>query len=161
MNIFNKILENLSKDDCRFIVVGGFAAVLHGNNRLTSDIDLVMDLEKSNIDKTVDCLNNLGLKSRLPVDPKQLSDKGIRDSWIHEKNMIVFSFYDPSLPLFAVDLMIAPPIEYKVLEINAKLIKMNNFHFKICSIDDLIKMKEISAREQDKLDIQNLKLLKK
>lgn len=40
---FERVFRALTDAGVRHVVVGGFAAVLHGHARLTADIDLVLD----------------------------------------------------------------------------------------------------------------------
>ncbi len=42
------ILTSLAAAEVRFLVVGGVAVVLHGHPRFTADLDLVLDLERTN-----------------------------------------------------------------------------------------------------------------
>ena len=44
VSLFEPIFEALNRAQVRYVVVGGFATVLHGHARLTADIDLVIDL---------------------------------------------------------------------------------------------------------------------
>lgn len=78
------------------MVVGGFATVLHGHARLTADIDLVIDLVPAEARKTMEALTRLGFRPRAPVDPLAFADPAIRQEWIRDKGMRVFSLWDPS-----------------------------------------------------------------
>jgi hypothetical protein len=54
--MFEELLAYLEENGVRFVVVGGIAVVIHGFARLTADIDLVIDLEKSNVLRCVNAL---------------------------------------------------------------------------------------------------------
>jgi ABC-type tungstate transport system permease subunit len=43
VSLFEPVFEALNGAQVRYVVVGGFATVLHGHARLTADIDLVID----------------------------------------------------------------------------------------------------------------------
>jgi hypothetical protein len=53
---FDQILELLSRSGVRFIVVGGLAAMAHGNPRGTFDVDVVYSRDKENIKRLVETL---------------------------------------------------------------------------------------------------------
>ena len=46
-NYLREILENLVEQDVKFIICGGVAAVLHGVERMTIDLDISLDLERT------------------------------------------------------------------------------------------------------------------
>ena len=43
VNPFEPVFRALNDAGVRYVIVGGFATVLHGHPRLTADIDLVLD----------------------------------------------------------------------------------------------------------------------
>ena len=43
MNEYEKLLVLLTKNEIRFIVVGGFACVFNGHVRPTEDVDIIVD----------------------------------------------------------------------------------------------------------------------
>lgn len=66
---FVRVLDALNAANVRYVVVGGFAALLHGNNRATADLDLVIDLTPSESLKAMTVLQSIGMRPRIPVDP--------------------------------------------------------------------------------------------
>lgn len=81
--------------------------------RLTADIDLVVDLEPEETRRTIRALCELGLKPRIPVNAEDFADPEIREAWIEDKGMEVFSMFDPSNPLLCVDLFVSYPIPFE------------------------------------------------
>ncbi|MDE0374270.1 MAG: hypothetical protein OXI73_17230, partial [Rhodospirillales bacterium] len=75
------------------------ATVLHGYARLTADIDLIVDLEESAVRSAMQALAGLGLQPRAPVDPADFADARIREGWLHDKGMQVFSLFHPDNPI--------------------------------------------------------------
>lgn len=155
-----EILEELFKNKIRYLLVGGLAVNLYGIPRITQDIDLVIQMDENNIYKAIDFLKNLGYLPRLPVKPESLADKTIRDSWINEKNMIAFSFYNKDNNYKVVDIIISHNLDFEKSYINRQILEANDFEISLASIDDIISMKEISSREQDKADIEMLRKLR-
>ncbi len=56
MNDFERILTALKSADVAFIIVGGVAATVHGSARLTSDVDIVYERSRANIERLVGAL---------------------------------------------------------------------------------------------------------
>jgi hypothetical protein len=160
MNAFLRVVDALNRENVPYVVVGGFAALLHGNNRFTADLDLVVDLQPENARRAIHALTALGLKSRLPVDPLLFADAAVRARWRREKNMMVFSLHDPAAPMLVVDLFVDPPRSFDRLRLHSVVITADHTPVRVCSIDDLIEMKSQTDRPQDALDVQNLRVIR-
>ena len=158
---YEEFFKSLNKKHIDYVVVGGVAFVLHGVVRLTADLDLMVSLDRDNIAKFVDVMDEFGYKPRIPVKAAELLDSQKRDYWLKEKNMKVFSFYHPHQAISLIDIFIYEPVDYKEMKDHSVKMKIGNLFIPVASIDDLIKMKEISARKQDKEDIKALKKIKK
>jgi len=81
-----------------------------------------------------------------------------RQRWIKEKNMVVFQLHSDEHPETRIDLFVQEPFRFgeefeKAL--SGELIPGFPIHF--VSLDTLIKMKEVSDREEDREDIRQLK----
>ena len=73
-----------------YVVVGGLAMLLHGIDRVTGDIDLVIDLAPGPSTDLVTALINAGYRSFAPVDPALLANEAIREQWRLERGMEVW-----------------------------------------------------------------------
>ena len=113
MAFFEPLFQALNEAGVRYVVVGGLATVLHGYARLTADIDLACDLTPARTLK--ETLMTMGLTPRPPVDSFQFSDPDVRQRWIEEKGMRVFSMIDRENPVRAVDLFVEHPIDFEEL----------------------------------------------
>lgn len=141
-------------------MVGGLAVSLHGAVRFTADIDIILSFDDKNIEKFISLLNKLGYKPRMPVDPMDFANPQKRKKWIDEKNMKVFSFYNPKNPLEIIDVFIDNPIDFNELDKKKTIKKAKDIEIPIASIDDLIELKKLAGRDQDILDIKKLRELK-
>lgn len=56
MTDFERLLKTLSSNEVEFVIVGGVAATLHGSSRLTTDLDVVYDRSRANIQRLVHAL---------------------------------------------------------------------------------------------------------
>jgi hypothetical protein len=51
MQDLNLLLETLLTHKLDFLVVGGFAAVVHGSSHVTKDLDITMLMTQENVDQ--------------------------------------------------------------------------------------------------------------
>lgn len=158
---YEEIFRELNKRRIDYVVVGGVAVVMHGVVRLTADLDLMVHLEEKNLTKFVEVMNELGYKPKVPVKAESFIDPDNRRTWIEEKNMRVFSFYHPKKGIMLIDIFINEPVPYNKIREDAVKMKMGNLLIPTVSIEDLIRLKEISGRPQDIADIEALKRLGK
>jgi hypothetical protein len=153
---YQTIFEQLNKDKIDYLVVGGLAVNFHGIPRMTYDIDLMIHLDPKNIRKLVSTFVKWGYRPRVPVNPEDLADEKKRNSWIQEKNMKAFTFYNESQPIGEVDLVMESPIPYDDLRARAITIELEGQKIPIVSIQDLIELKLEAGRKQDISDVENL-----
>ena len=156
MSLYIPIFKSLNDANVQYIVVGGLATVLHGYARFTADIDLVINLNKQEAVKAINALTGLGLKPRAPVDPLEFTNQKIRESWFKEKNMLVFSFYDPNNPLIIIDLFIREPFPFDEMYNRTVQMGLGDTSVPVCAINDLIEMKKVAGRPKDLEDIKYL-----
>lgn len=78
-NDFIGLFAVLAVARLRYVLVGGLALVLHGLDRLTADVDLVIDLSAESARATVQALTAAGYRPLAPVDPIALADPAQRD----------------------------------------------------------------------------------
>lgn len=154
------VLDLLNRENVRYIVVGGLAVVLHGHVRLTRDVDLIVDLEPNEAKRALAVLTSAGFRPRAPVDASDFADSVKRESWIREKNMTVFSLFDPSNPFLEIDLFVSHPIDFEDLWARSQIMSLGKTEVRVASIDDLIGLKRLSGRPQDLADIKVLEEIK-
>lgn len=157
MSPYLPLFKALNDAGVKYVVVGGLAAVLHGYLRLTVDVDLVVDLAPEEMTRAVHVLESLGYKPRAPVPAGQLADAAKRKEWIEQKGMKVFSFYHPSDSVLTVDIFVHHPIPFPDLSARAERVVIADVPVYICSIDDLIALKQQAGRPQDLIDIEKLR----
>lgn len=156
---YEDVFRKLNEKKVRYVVVGGVALVLHGVVRLTVDLDLMINLDEKNLLKFLDVLKSLEYKPKMPVKVAEFLDSKKRKKWMKEKNMKVFSFHNPKKPFNVIDVLIDEPISFEEIYKKRKIIKVDEVEIPIVSIDHLIKLKKMSAREHDIADIESLKNL--
>jgi hypothetical protein len=108
-----RVLAALNREGVRYLVAGGVAVVLHGYLRTTADLDLVLELEPENVRKAIRALEAVGYQPRAPVSAEDFADSSIRERWIREKNLEVFSMWSRENPLLEVDLLAREPLDFE------------------------------------------------
>ncbi len=145
----------------RFVLVGGLALVLHGLDRLTADVDLVIDLSAESAKAAVEALTAVGYRPLAPVDPMALADLEQRREWQSTRNMQVFSFWDSSNTRPTVDIMLSPEVPVDELWTAAATMIIGGHEVRVASIEHLIRMKTAAGRPQDLADIERLRTMLK
>ena len=160
-NIFyEEVFLAFNKAEIDYAVCGGVAVILYGFARLTVDLDLIVNLEKGNLEKVYDFLTKLNYKPKTPIKKEEFIDKEKLENLAKEKNMKVVSFYNLREPLKVIDICVNLPKISEILK-RKKYLKVKNITIPIIPIDDLIEMKKTLARAQDLIDVENLKKIKR
>ena len=153
---YQDILAALAQAAVRFVVVGGYAVVLHGVPRFTRDLDLLVDLDRDNLEKLLSALERLGLESRPPVPADQLLSERHRRRWIEEKGLRAFSFWHPEHPYLVVDVLLVCPVSFEDAFEESVEVSWQEQTARIAGIEHLIAMKRRAGRKQDVSDVEAL-----
>jgi hypothetical protein len=155
---FEEIFAALNASGTRYVVVGGVAVNLHGHQRFTQDLDIVIDLEPSRATRALEALAALGYRARLPVRFADFADVETREQWIRERHMVVFQLYDERRRL-TVDVFVRYPLPFEDLWNEATQIALPESSVRIASIAHLIRMKREAGRPQDLADVSALETI--
>jgi hypothetical protein len=138
----------------RFVVIGGVAARLHGSPSFTEDIDVCHARDAANLDRLSAALDGLharlrGIAEDVPfiLDARTLAAGGN------------FTFVTDAGD---VDVLALPAgvDGYEDLARNAEELDVGGFVVKVCSLDDLIRMKRAAARPKDLAELEILYALR-
>jgi len=107
-------------------------------------------------------LDSLGYRPTIPVPATQFADAAIRESWIRDKNMVVFQMHSDKHPETRIDLFVAEPFNFDN-EYDSALVGdiLPGLPARFVRLETLIQMKETAGREKDREDIRQLRLLQK
>ena len=124
----------------RYVVVGGLALLLHGLDRLTADVDLVIDMSTDATLDAVRALTAAAYRPLAPVDPLALADPEQRRQWQAMRGMQVFSFWDSTNTRPTVDVMLDPVVPFDELWAEAQLVQIGGLDVRLASIRHLISL---------------------
>ena len=156
MKIFDPVgaLRVLTEHNVRFVVIGGLAASAHGSPSLTNDIDICHDRETSNLQNLAEALTRMHATLRgAPEEvPFLLDAESLRRG-------MNFTFWTD---FGALDCLGEPAgvRGYEELIHNAEEHEVFGYAIKVCSLDDLILMKERAGRPIDRIELEILGALK-
>ncbi len=156
---YQSVFEALNAKGVKYIVIGGLAINLHGIYRPTFDLDVMIGLDPENTERFVQAMEEIGYKPKIPVDARQFTDGTKREEWKREKGMVVFSFFDPDRPYKIIDVMIEEQIKFATAYLRRIEVEARNTTIPVAAIEDLIRLKRIADREQDRLDIRELETI--
>ena len=138
-NSFLKIIAALNKYSVEYVVIGGVAMIMHGLPRLTQDLDLVVNLTDTNVDKLREALKSI---YKYPVI----------DEITHEElsKYSVIRYGTPNN--FYIDLMarIGESADYHVIEKETK--EIEGVKVELATPESMLDLKKNTIRPEDKRD---------
>lgn len=151
------VFASLFKHDVKYLLCGGLAVNLYGVPRMTADIDLLIEWDDNNIDRFEAALQENGYKNNLFFRLKTLLPANVRLQYFNEKNLIAYSYSSDLLRAISLDVLIETNLNFANCWQRKEIKNLQQTPVYLLALDDLILMKEYANREQDRLDIINLK----
>ncbi len=141
-----------------FVVAGGVAAVLHGVERMTLDLDVAVSLDPYNLRRFLSALDQLRLVPRAPIPADTILDDARVEELIREKNALVFTFWNPQEPYRQIDMFLTRENSFDDLVADAHALNIRGRTIRVASRRKLIEMKGRvrPVREKDLNDIKAL-----
>ena len=151
----NQLLELLLKNEIDFVLIGGFAAVVHGSTLVTQDLDICTSLSEANIGKL-----RAVLKGYNPIHRMNL--KANLSFLDHPKSLNNLNNIYLKTDLGVLDILseTKPAGDYATLLKNSIEIPFCGYKCRVISIDYLIAVKEIMNRPKDVQAVLELKKIK-
>jgi len=146
-----EVIDEFKKHNLKYTIVGGYALALHGIVRATVDVDLVLQLNKSNFELAEKALNQIGLMSRIPVRANEIIS--MRKEYIEKRNLLAWSFVDFKNPSRQVDILITKNLK----DLDTEKLSVGNRKISVVTLKELYRLKQESGRPQDLIDLQYIK----
>jgi hypothetical protein len=154
------LFRALDEEAVRYLLVGGLALNIHGVERATMDVDLMVALDSANLEAFLRAANRLNLKPAAPVSIQDLLDADKRKEWIEKKHMLAFALRPPQAYGPTIDVLIHSPVAFEQAWLGRIAKNLGGLAINVANIDDLIAMKTGTGRIQDEADIEALTRLR-
>jgi predicted nucleotidyltransferase len=150
-NIFNsdfqEFLFALNKNEVNYVLVGGYSVIYHGFPRTTGDLDLFVEVSKSNYHKLAQAFEQF----QMPIFDMT------EDSFLNQTQINVYTFGRP--PVCIEILKEISGFTFQEIYNNALNTVFEEIPMKVIHLDDLKRNKKISGRAKDLNDLENLSKL--
>jgi hypothetical protein len=139
----NRLLQRLCDAEIDFVIVGGFAAMLHGSSLLTRDLDVCAVLTRESVAKLREILRDLHPVHRLTTQKLSFLDNPDPD--VDVLNLYLRTDFGP------IDFLssIAGVGDFASVRANAIEVALFGRSCQVMSLDDLIRAKETIGRDKD------------
>lgn len=151
-----KLIEALTEAGVDYVLVGGLAVALHGYQRVTMDVDVVLAMDPENLRRFIDCAKSANLRPVIPVSLDSLAQPELIEQWHREKGMLAFALRGPDIMATVIDVLVKPVVPFADLRRDAVIVDIGRLRVPIASIDHLIAMKTGTGRSKDAIDIEEL-----
>lgn len=146
MNVFENFIElirTLENEKVEYVLIGGFAIILHGFVRATQDVDLFVNPTEENIEQLRSSLKRL------------YKDNSIDEITLSELQKYPVIRYGTDLG-FYIDIIIAIGEKFSYNDLESETIELESCKVRIATPKTLYKLKKNTHREIDQLDIKFL-----
>ena len=153
MKSLHFLLQKLADAGIEFVVVGGFAGVLHGSAYVTDDLDICAVLTPDSIARL-----RVALADLKPVH--RMTHKKLSFLEYPPKDHAVANLYLET-EAGVIDILgnVLGIGDYKALAHNAITVPLFGRQCRVISLDDLIRAKEALGREKDLLTAKELRAI--
>jgi hypothetical protein len=152
--ILSQLLQRLCDADVDFVVVGGFAALIHGSTIVTRDLDICAVLSHEDVAKLREALRDLNPTHRLT--PQRLSFLTNPDAGVPVRNLYL------ETEIGTVDILSSIRGVGDFERVRGESVELELFgrRCRVISLDDLIRAKEAVGREKDLLAVKELRAIR-
>lgn len=140
------ILAVLERHDVEYVIVGGYAARMHGASRPTRDVDVTPSTSRENLDRLAAALGELGARIRTDAVPDGLPFSSSGESLAAQRMLNLQTRYGE------LDLTIRPAAfegGYDELVVRSIRRTIGRVQVRIAALEDVIRSKEMAARDKD------------
>jgi hypothetical protein len=149
------ILAVLERHDVEYVVIGGFAGILHGSPHLTRDVDVCPRFARDNLSRLAAALEELDAHIRAyGVDEPLAFDRSAEFLEKCQVWNLATSFGD-------LDLSVQPSgtAGYDDLKRDAVVIEIRGMVVCVASLADIVRSKEAAGRDKDRITLPTLRAM--
>lgn len=153
MDTIDQLISRFVEAKIDFVIIGGFAGVLHGSDMVTQDIDICATLNAETLQRFRDALRDLNPKHRIT------SEKISFLEFPKDGSPVNNLYLDTDLGTLDILTNVIGVGDLSRLKAAARTILFQGVPVRVMSIEDLIKSKETLGREKDLLAAKELRAI--
>jgi hypothetical protein len=151
MENLNLLLNRLLESQIDFVLIGGYASVLHGSSHVTHDLDICAVMTETQLEKLKKALHDLNPKHRMNPNFQLSLDE------YPKAGQLLDNFYlSTSSGVLDIIKTVTSVGDFEVVKKNAIKVQLFGKECLVISLDDLIKAKSKMNRDKDKFVLQEL-----
>lgn len=154
MQNLGSLLDLLLNAKIDFVLIGGFASVIHGSSMVTHDLDICIMFDPKNVEQLRECLRPFHPKLRMT--PKRLSFLDYPADLSNLKNL----YLETDLGVLDVIGKIDGVGSFEQVAENAIEIEIYGKKCRVISINDLVASKKSIGRDKDLAVVRELEAIK-
>ena len=154
---FLSLLDRLAKAGVEFVVIGGFAGIVHGCTYVTQDVDICCDFSACNLRALQRALTGLRPIHRMTAGQKELHLN--EQDCVQLKNL----YLDTDIGQLDCVSEVAGLGKYREVAEASEVIEIGGVAIHVLRLDSLIRAKKAMNRPRDKqalLELQSIKKLR-
>ncbi|GAB2528351.1 nucleotidyltransferase [Spirosoma aerophilum] len=142
---FQDFLAALQKQKVLYVLIGGYSVILHGYNRTTGDMDILVEKSIDNYERIVKAFLDFGMPT---FDMTA-------DNFLNNPAFDVFTFGRQPV---AIDILTAiKGLTFKEVFFHSSEVDVDGISIRLIHYNHLIRAKEAAGRPRDLNDIEQLK----
>jgi hypothetical protein len=147
------IFRTLERHGVRYVLVGGVAAVLHGSPHVTTDVDVVPQDGRENLERLSEALKEIHARIRVAGEPEGVPFDHSAESLSRVRVWNLVTDHGD------LDLTFMPSGTrgYDDLSREARPMTIGDVAVPVASLADVIRSKEAAGREKDRLTLPVLR----
>lgn len=149
------LLEKLIDGHVDFVLIGGFAGVVHGASQVTQDLDICAAITQENLAKLRESLQDL--------HPLHRMNPGFKPSFLEiprSANEMQNIYLETDLGVLDILSTLPPVGDFQLIKSHSLEISLYGKKCRVIALDDLIRIKESMKRPKDLQILQELKLIR-
>jgi predicted nucleotidyltransferase len=148
-----EILKVLDRHQVRYVLIGGLAAVLYGAPHVTTDVDVVPEEDRENLDRLSAALKELGARIRVSGEPDGVPFDHSGESLSRVR------IWNLTTELGDLDITLEPSGTrgYDDLKRDVVTMSVRGIDVPVASLADVIRSKEAADRQRDRAMLPTLR----
>lgn len=153
MQSLSHLLQRLADSGIDFVVIGGFAGVLHGSALVTRDLDICAVLSSENVERLREALKDLNPSHRMT--PQPLSFLKVPKPGESVRNLYLKTDWG----IIDIISSVTGLGDFERVKRHAESFQIAGRTCRLISIEDLIQAKDALGREKDLLAARELRAI--